>query len=353
MGPVTKEEVIEMIESGTLSNGDEISSGNGYWFWIKEKDLLEKYLYGTETQSFNPVNSFTGKEGHFEESVLPPNDDLEYPEEGEKVTFEKKESFSRMAGREEILVAQDSPEEEGPTVDEEDEEEEDEEDVLPNDEDLEYPDSENAPVAKPKVHRFGDWISFAKSFFLTAVLIVILLVIVEKVFKYPVLQLFFPAAGAQESSLELDFKKLSAKRDGEGFVMVVETIDIPENCNESKKFYLGLFMLLDKSNGMMARWKPFLNRCVSELPKDIKAILNLPDKITYGQLQKYLVERKFSSAEQRHILKIHKLLAHSRKDVLIMEKFFAYDGEKKKIFLKTKIFWNIQSSLSPGSFEIS
>lgn len=56
LGPVSRDKVVELIEKGSLTDNDEITSGNGYWFWIKEKALLDKYLYGDLTQTFNPIS---------------------------------------------------------------------------------------------------------------------------------------------------------------------------------------------------------------------------------------------------------------------------------------------------------
>jgi hypothetical protein len=35
---------------------DEVCSGNGYWFHLREKDLVDKYLYGDLPQSYNPIS---------------------------------------------------------------------------------------------------------------------------------------------------------------------------------------------------------------------------------------------------------------------------------------------------------
>lgn len=56
LGPVSKEKVIEFVQKGNLTDQDEVTSGNGYWFWIKEKDLVEKYLMGDVPQNFNPIS---------------------------------------------------------------------------------------------------------------------------------------------------------------------------------------------------------------------------------------------------------------------------------------------------------
>jgi len=56
LGPATKQKVIELIQKGSLTGEDEICSGNGYWIWIKEDELLEKYVFGDIVQDFNPIS---------------------------------------------------------------------------------------------------------------------------------------------------------------------------------------------------------------------------------------------------------------------------------------------------------
>ena len=56
LGPVAKQKLLEFIQKGALGMLDEVSSGNGYWFALKEKDLVEKYLYGDLPQSYNPIS---------------------------------------------------------------------------------------------------------------------------------------------------------------------------------------------------------------------------------------------------------------------------------------------------------
>lgn len=56
LGPVSKEKILSFLEKGALSPEDELACGNGYWFSIKEKDLIEKYLLGDIPQSFNPIS---------------------------------------------------------------------------------------------------------------------------------------------------------------------------------------------------------------------------------------------------------------------------------------------------------
>ena len=56
LGPVSKEKVLELYQNGSIKQDDEICSGNGYWFFIRENDLVEKYLMGNSHQSFNPIS---------------------------------------------------------------------------------------------------------------------------------------------------------------------------------------------------------------------------------------------------------------------------------------------------------
>lgn len=56
LGPVAKGKLLEFIQKGALGLTDEVASGNGYWFSLKEKDLVEKYIYGDIPQSYNPIS---------------------------------------------------------------------------------------------------------------------------------------------------------------------------------------------------------------------------------------------------------------------------------------------------------
>jgi hypothetical protein len=56
LGPVSKEKVLELYHNGSIRQEDEICSGNGYWFYVREKDQLERYLLGNQKQSFNPIS---------------------------------------------------------------------------------------------------------------------------------------------------------------------------------------------------------------------------------------------------------------------------------------------------------
>jgi|GEM_PF-6654494 len=56
LGPISKEKLIELIKNNSILPDDEICSGNGYWFFLRESELVEKYIYGSESQTFNPVS---------------------------------------------------------------------------------------------------------------------------------------------------------------------------------------------------------------------------------------------------------------------------------------------------------
>lgn len=105
LGPVSKEKIVEFLNKGSLKGEDEVTCGNGYWFLIKEQDLVEKYLLGDVPQTFNPIseapnvltannsseqtgthNKITkpvkAKETGGDEVILPDDGDLEYPDMG-------------------------------------------------------------------------------------------------------------------------------------------------------------------------------------------------------------------------------------------------------------------------------
>jgi hypothetical protein len=87
LGPVSREKVKELIGNGTIKGDDEICSGNGYWIYIREEELLSKYIMGGVTQGFNPVQEAQPSEAKKDEilevpepSTLPEKSDLEYPD---------------------------------------------------------------------------------------------------------------------------------------------------------------------------------------------------------------------------------------------------------------------------------
>lgn len=56
LGPVSKEKVLELFKNGSLKANDEICTGNGFWFFIREEDMVERYLIGNAKQPFNPLS---------------------------------------------------------------------------------------------------------------------------------------------------------------------------------------------------------------------------------------------------------------------------------------------------------
>lgn len=55
LGPVSKEKIRYLINENTLTGDDEIACGNGFWFKIKEKEMVEKYIFGDFIQGFDPI----------------------------------------------------------------------------------------------------------------------------------------------------------------------------------------------------------------------------------------------------------------------------------------------------------
>lgn len=145
LGPVAKAKVVEFLQKGALGLNDEVTSGNGFWFSLREKDLVEKYIYGDIPQGYNPISeskSVLAKRENPDKTtslntapanktqvlkaesavpgVLPKNEDLEYPD----ITVVRSVSPVTSAHQEETK--------------------------LPNQDDLEFPDI--TIVAKPASH---------------------------------------------------------------------------------------------------------------------------------------------------------------------------------------------------------
>jgi hypothetical protein len=56
LGPVSKEKVLELYNNGSIKPDDEICSGNGYWFFIRETEMVDRFLLGSDSQGFNPIS---------------------------------------------------------------------------------------------------------------------------------------------------------------------------------------------------------------------------------------------------------------------------------------------------------
>lgn len=85
LGPISKEKVKELITNGSIKGDDEVCSGNGYWLYVRETELVSKYILENNEQSFNPVQEAKTTlarsiEVSSDEDQLPCDDDLEFPE---------------------------------------------------------------------------------------------------------------------------------------------------------------------------------------------------------------------------------------------------------------------------------
>ena len=193
LGPVSKAKVIEFVQKGSLVSDDELSMGNGYWFSIKEKDLLDKYLYGDLQQEFNPIseapNVLTGaNEGgntasfkprtnpladlqkdtpvvndspNGDEELLPSDSDLEYPDMGDMFENDDVTQVGSLPTLNELNTAEkpvaaklpsSSPSIKSDAIEDD---YIDEEAILPESDDLEYPDMGGpAPVEEADDREF-------------------------------------------------------------------------------------------------------------------------------------------------------------------------------------------------------
>ncbi len=56
LGPVSIGKIKTLLENNSLNLEDELCSGNGYWFSVKEDELVQKYINDETPQSYNPVS---------------------------------------------------------------------------------------------------------------------------------------------------------------------------------------------------------------------------------------------------------------------------------------------------------
>lgn len=125
LGPISKEKVQELIDKGSMSVDDEICSGNGYWFSVKEKDLVKKYLDNGLTQTFNPISEAV-------DVVTAKNANTDVQEVKPQTQIINLDDFKQSNEDEPISI--------------EDSIEEAEEVELPDEDDLEYPDPSNLSI---------------------------------------------------------------------------------------------------------------------------------------------------------------------------------------------------------------
>ena len=55
LGPVSLEKIHELVSSESIKGDDEICSGNGFWFYVRESELVNQFVHNGEKQCFNPV----------------------------------------------------------------------------------------------------------------------------------------------------------------------------------------------------------------------------------------------------------------------------------------------------------
>jgi hypothetical protein len=91
LGPVSIKKIRELLGKGSLKDEDEISCGNGYWFFVREKELIEKYITNEFPQGFNPVSeadsvltALSNELLNEDDSKVPDVSHLEFPEIDEK-----------------------------------------------------------------------------------------------------------------------------------------------------------------------------------------------------------------------------------------------------------------------------
>ena len=138
LGPISKERVIELIRKGNLISEDEICSGNGFWFQVKEKELLDKHIYSDEKQAFNPVSE---AKSIFIEGEIDSLESLKASEKGVSLPIKSDLEF--------------------PEIENSDKEEK-ERNVLPESSDLEFPEELGAP-RKEKIGKIKRTESLEKS----------------------------------------------------------------------------------------------------------------------------------------------------------------------------------------------
>lgn len=56
LGPISKDKVLELLQNGSIKADDEVCCGNGFWFFIREDDMVARFLLGREQQMFNPIS---------------------------------------------------------------------------------------------------------------------------------------------------------------------------------------------------------------------------------------------------------------------------------------------------------
>ena len=104
LGPVTKEKIKQLISNGSIKGDDEVCSGNGYWIFVREQDLIARFIFGDEPQGFNPVQEIdpiislnrSQPDINQEAELLPSEDDLAYPDMGQGEADQPEDEFGNI-----------------------------------------------------------------------------------------------------------------------------------------------------------------------------------------------------------------------------------------------------------------
>ena len=99
LGPISEKKLKLLIKKGSLESNDEICSGNGYWISLKEKDLVNKYLYRGVMQGFNPIyheSDDETAEASDELEITDHNNEAIQPVEDDATTTIKQEELDKL-----------------------------------------------------------------------------------------------------------------------------------------------------------------------------------------------------------------------------------------------------------------
>ncbi len=148
LGPVSKSKILELVQKRSLADDDEVCPGNGHWFFIREKDLVEQYLYGDLPSSFNPVSEAPKNiSGHDENWI----DHFLKQMEGGKPASRKAPMNSPAADVTLVKNLNDFKKDLAQIDEIPDEDLIDDPAMLPESSDLEYPDMDDLQVSSPQV----------------------------------------------------------------------------------------------------------------------------------------------------------------------------------------------------------
>ncbi|MEI8348060.1 MAG: hypothetical protein WCG27_11375, partial [Pseudomonadota bacterium] len=53
LGPVSREKLLDLFKKQSLGERDEVCSGDGFWFRLNEKEMVDRYLLSSNPQPHN------------------------------------------------------------------------------------------------------------------------------------------------------------------------------------------------------------------------------------------------------------------------------------------------------------